>query len=74
MNDLEKMLEDMPWMVSVDVETAGPNPAEYALLSIGACTLMRPRQEFYVELIPDKDAADPEAMAVHNLEMDALKI
>ena len=73
MNDLEKMLEDMPWMVSVDVETAGPNPAEYALLSIGACTLMRPRQEFYVELIPDKDITDPEAMAVHNLEMDALK-
>jgi ribonuclease T len=69
MNVQEKMLEDLPWMVSVDIESAGPNPADYALLSIGACTLMRPRQEYYVELVPDKQGEDPEAMAVHNLDV-----
>jgi len=60
-------------MVSVDVETAGSNPSDFALLSIGACTLLRPRQTFYVELIPDKDGVDAQAMAVHNLDMNALK-
>ena len=60
-------------MVSVDVETAGSNPSDYALLSIGACTLLRPRQTFYVELMPDKPNVDEQAMAVHNLEMDILK-
>jgi DNA polymerase III epsilon subunit-like protein len=73
MNNQEKMLEDLPWMISVDVETAGPNPADYALLSIGACTLMRPRQEFYVEFKPDKKGLDAEAMAVHNLNFAILK-
>ena len=33
-------------------ETAGPNPADYALLSIGACTLLEPRATFYAELQP----------------------
>ncbi len=25
--------------ISVDIETAGPNPGGYAMLSIGACTV-----------------------------------
>ena len=27
--------------ISVDIETAGPNPSQYSLLSIGACSVMR---------------------------------
>ena len=29
--------------ISVDVETAGPSPGQYSLLSIGACTIVRLR-------------------------------
>ncbi len=61
--------KDIPRMVSVDVETAGPNPADYALLSIGACTLVDPRQEFYVELKPTIMKADPQAIEIHQLDL-----
>ena len=54
--------------ISVDVETAGPNPADYALLAIGACTLGEPSKEFYVELKPRSTAILPEAYAVHQLD------
>ncbi len=68
-----KWLSDLPHMVSVDVETAGPNPADYALLSIGACTLLAPRQEFYVELMPDKENVEESAFAIHGLDFQHLK-
>jgi ribonuclease T len=58
--------------ISVDVETAGPIPAEYALLSIGACLVGDPEQTFYVELKPDRPASLPEAQAIHNLSLDEL--
>lgn len=58
--------------IAVDVETSGPNPAGYALLSIGACTLGEPRQTFYVELQPDKSDFIPEAMTINNLSLDKL--
>ncbi|MHB1482666.1 MAG: 3'-5' exonuclease, partial [Bellilinea sp.] len=65
--------DEMKSYICVDVETAGPVPSRYALLSIGACTLGQPRESFYVELQPDKDLTDPEAMAVHNLDMVKLQ-
>jgi len=58
--------------ISIDVETAGPIPSQYAMLSIGACTLGNPRQEFYVELKPDKDKFLPEALAISDLSMERL--
>ena len=58
--------------ISVDVETAGPNPSQYALLSIGACTIGEPRQSFYVELKPDRSAFVPEALAICNLSLEKL--
>lgn len=66
-------LNDLARMVSVDVETAGPNPADYALLSIGACTLLEPRATFYAELKPDKRKVNEDAMQIHNLNMKTLK-
>jgi DNA polymerase III epsilon subunit-like protein len=58
--------------IVVDVEASGPNPGDYALLSIGACTVAEPRQTFYVELQPDKAAFTPEAMDVNGLSLERL--
>jgi ribonuclease T len=58
--------------ISVDVETAGPTPGEYALLSIGACLVGNPDETFYVELKPDRHASQPEAQAIHGLSLDEL--
>ena len=63
---------DIARMVSVDVETAGPNPADYALLSIGACTLLEPRATFYAELQPATKLVDENAMKIHGLKMEQL--
>jgi ribonuclease T len=59
--------------ISVDIETAGPNPSQYSLLSIGACVLSNPQETFYVELKPVNDEMIPEAFAVHGLNLDDLK-
>lgn len=58
--------------IVVDVETSGPNPSRYALLSIGACTVDDPRNTFYAELQPDTHAFTPEAMAVNGLSIEKL--
>lgn len=58
--------------ISIDVETAGPNPSRYAMLSIGACTLGEPRHNFYIELKPDKHDFLPEALAISKLSIEKL--
>ncbi|MCB0215928.1 MAG: 3'-5' exonuclease [Caldilineae bacterium] len=62
-----------PTLVSVDVETAGPEPGAYAMLSLGACLVADPDRAFYVELRPTSDRVLPEALAVSGLSMDALR-
>lgn len=59
--------------ISVDVETAGPIPGQYALLSIGACLVEEPSTTFYVELQPDRSDYLPEALAISGLSLDSLK-
>jgi DNA polymerase III epsilon subunit-like protein len=59
---------DLLSYISVDIETSGPYPAQYSLLSIGACTLLEPRQTFYAELQPDNTGVDPQALAISGLE------
>lgn len=59
--------------ICVDVETAGPIPGEYAMLSIGACLVFDIVQTFYRELIPDRDGFQPEALAVSGLDMEKLR-
>jgi DNA polymerase III epsilon subunit-like protein len=62
-----------PAYVSVDVETSGPNPSQYSLLSIGACLVADPKTSFYVELKPvDGTRARPEALAVSGLTVEEL--
>jgi ribonuclease T len=69
---MPSILDDFDRYISVDIESAGSVPSQYALLSIGACTLAQPRRTFYAELIPDRDQADPQAMAVHGLDPSRL--
>jgi len=59
--------------VSVDVETSGPIPGEYSLLSVGACLVDEPKTSIYLELKPDSVAHDPEAVAVTGLDLDRLE-
>jgi DNA polymerase III epsilon subunit-like protein len=58
--------------VSVDVETAGPIPGEYSLLSIGACAVTDPTKTFSCELKPINRNADPKALEVSGLSLDEL--
>ncbi len=62
------------FFISVDVETAGPNPADYAMLSIGACTLDDPPAKFYIELKPTFLNYKAEALEVSGLSMKALEV
>jgi len=59
--------------VSVDVETAGPYPGDYALLAIGACLLHDSDESFYVELQPDREAYEEGALAVSGLSLERLR-
>jgi DNA polymerase III epsilon subunit-like protein len=64
--------EEIQSYISVDVETSGPNPSQYSLLSIGACTLTEPRRTFYAELQPVNPNFVPKALAISGLSMDQL--
>jgi ribonuclease T len=60
--------------ISVDVETGGATPADYALLSIGACLVDDPEEStFYVELKPEGRRATQEALEVSKLSLDILE-
>ena len=59
--------------ISVDIETAGPNPSDYPLLAIGACLVDQPDISFYVELQPDREKIEPSALAISRLEPDRLR-
>jgi len=59
-------------LISVDVETAGPYPGRYSLLSIGACLVSDFESTFYVELQPVSSDVVPDALAVSGLSMEAL--
>jgi DNA polymerase III epsilon subunit-like protein len=59
--------------ISIDIETAGPNPGQYAMLSIGACTISEPVETFYIEIQPDREAFSLEALQVSGLSMDELR-
>lgn len=59
--------------ICVDVETAGPYPARYAMLSIGACLVTDPVSTFYAELKPDREDAQPDALSISGLNLDVLR-
>lgn len=68
--------------ISVDVETSGPVPGVFSLLSIGACVVPEeahalgsdPAKEFYCTLKPLPGASsDPPALAVAGFSLDELE-
>lgn len=59
--------------VSVDVETSGPIPGEYSLLSLGACLVELPEVSFYAELKPISGKAIPKALEVSSFSLEVLK-
>ncbi|HZU12180.1 MAG TPA: 3'-5' exonuclease [Chloroflexota bacterium] len=58
--------------ISVDIETAGPVPGLYSMLSLGACRVDDPATAFYAELRPITDDAVPEALQVTGFDLATL--
>ena len=58
--------------ISIDVETAGPIPGEYSMLSIGACLVADPSLTFACELKPINLNAVPAALEVSGLSLEQL--
>jgi ribonuclease T len=58
--------------ISIDVETSGPVPGEYSLLSIGACDVDDATRTFSVELQPINANADPKALEVSGFSLEEL--
>lgn len=59
--------------ISVDVETSGPIPGEYSLLTIGACDAYRPNLTFECKLKPITANFDPKAIQVTGLSLNKLE-
>lgn len=57
----------------LDVETSGPIPGEYSMLSIGACLVNAPETSFECTLKPLNRNADPEALAMTGFSLDELE-
>lgn len=66
------MSEKREVFISVDVETSGPIPGEFSLLTIGACDAYRPDLAFECALKPITLNADPKALEVTGLSLDEL--
>ena len=58
---------------SVDVESSGPIPGEYSMLSVGACVVGKPRESFYAELKPISENFVPAALEVSGFNLDKLR-
>jgi DNA polymerase III epsilon subunit-like protein len=60
--------------ISVDVETSGPVPGLYSLLSIGACLVSDDSFRFHCFVQPISERADAAALGVTGLSMESLKL
>jgi DNA polymerase III epsilon subunit-like protein len=58
--------------ISVDVETAGPIPGEYSMLTLGACLVDDPSRTFSCSFKPINDNFVPEALEVTGLSLESL--
>lgn len=66
------MRNESECFISVDVETAGPIPGEFSMLSIGACVVSAPVQGFECELKPINSNSVPEALEVTGMSLETL--
>ncbi len=60
-------------LISIDVETAGPNPSTYSMTAVGACLVDDPAVGFYMELAPVNDKMTTEALSISGLTLEHLK-
>lgn len=58
--------------ISVDIESAGPYPGRYSLLSIGACLVENPDDGFYVELKPVNQEMVEASLHASHLSLERL--
>ncbi len=58
---------------SVDIESSGPIPGRYSMLSLGACAVDEPNLSFYVEFQPISADFVPEAMSISGFDLEQLK-
>jgi ribonuclease T len=58
---------------SVDIESSGPIPGKYSMLSLGACVVGEEQKSFYVELKPISSDFVPDALKVTNFDLDRLQ-
>ena len=58
---------------SVDVESSGPIPGKYSMLSLGACVVGAPERSFYVEIKPVSDEFLPEALRISGFDLHRLR-
>ncbi len=65
-------MNDQDCFIVVDVETAGPNPKEFSMLSIGAALVEDPEKSFYVELQPFNGNHEEESDCIHGFSLTAL--
>ncbi len=58
--------------ISVDIETAGPIPGKYSMLSLGACLVDATEVNFYIEFKPINEHFIPAALKVSKLTLEHL--
>ena len=58
---------------SVDIESSGPIPGKYSMLTLGACVVGDPDVSFYVELKPVTRAFISKALEVSGLSLEELE-
>lgn len=58
--------------ISVDVETSGPIPGEFSMLTVGACDVDDDSKSFACSIKPLNRNADPKALEVTGLDLDQL--
>lgn len=57
---------------SVDIESSGPIPGKYSMLSLGACAVDDPGVSFYVEFQPISAEFVPKALEVSGFDLNHL--
>lgn len=60
--------------ISVDIETSGPNPSTFSMLSLGACNVYDLSQTFYAEFKPVTEQFVPEALKISGLSLEKLSM
>jgi ribonuclease T len=58
--------------ISIDIETSGPIPGHYSMLTIGACVVHDDSKRFHALLKPLNDNFEPAAMAACGLSLQEL--